>query len=170
MSYKIHKWVTALFQYAVIVCTFVSGCYVAEYGIASAGYHPLDKDPVTTYTLVNSDNHSLFDSLFKEDNFKADHLIMVVGFALLAAMLCGAVFCLLHITAGDKRYTKTVTAASVFQILLLGGWGLLIGHNSWTNNMVQYTYTPGVLFYVLLGVCAAWVAVNVWGLLSKKNA
>lgn len=161
MSYKIHKWVTALFQYAVIVCTFVSGCYVAEYSVAA--YQPLATEPV--YTLVNRDSHSLFFSIFHADN-----LMMVVGFALFAAMLCGALFCLLHIIAGDKRYTKTVTAASVFQTLLLGGWGLLIGNNSWSDETVQYTYYPDVLFYVMLGVGVAWIAVNVWACLNKKDA
>ena len=161
MSYKIHKWVTALFQYAVLVCTFVSGCYVEEYGIAT--YQPLATDPV--YTLAGRDSHSLFVSLFNTEK-----TMMVVGFALFAAILCGAIFCILHIAASDKRYTKAVTAASVFQTLLLGGWGLLIGSNSWSNTTVQYTYTPGTLFYVMLGVCVAWVAVNVWACLSKKDA
>ena len=161
MSYKIHKWVTALFQYAVIVCAFISGCYVVEYGVA--GHQPLAPEPV--YTVVSRNTPSLFTSLFNTEK-----AMMIVGFALFAAMLCGTIFCILHITAGDKRYTKTVTAASVFQTLLLGAWGLLIGSSSWSNTTVKYTYTPGTLFYVMLGLCAVWVAVNVWGCLSKKDA
>lgn len=161
MSYKIHKWVTALFQYAVIVCTFVSGCYVVEYSVAA--YQPLATQPI--YTLVNRDSHSLFIGLFKTEK-----AMMIVGFVLLAAILCGAIFCILHIVADDKRYVKAVTAASVFQTLLLGGWGLLIGSNSWSNTKVQYLYTPGTLFYVMLGVCVAWIAVNVWACLNKKDA
>ena len=164
MSYKNHKWITALFQYAAIVCVFVSGGYVDEYWVASVGYHPLAQNAAPEYVLVSRNSRSLFHSLLNTDS-----LIMIVGFALFAAMLCGAIFCILHLTAGDKRYARTVTATSVLQTLLLGAWALLIANNGMADELVKYSYYPGTLFYVLLGVCVLWIAVNLLACRDKKN-
>lgn len=163
MSYNNHKWLTALLQYTVIVCSFISGFYTEEYWAAPTGYFPLLKDSDPIYKLVTRDGRSLFYSLLNTDN-----LIMIVGVALLAAMLCGAIFCILHLAAGDKRYAKTVLAASVLQTVLMGVCGILIASNDWSDEAVKYAYHPGALFYVMLGVCAAWIALNVWACLNKK--
>lgn len=162
MTHKNHKWLTALLQYAVIVCSFVSGFYTEEYWAAPTGYFPLQEaNPI--YKLVKQDGRSLFYSLLNTDN-----LIMIVGVALFAAMLCGAIFCILHLAAGDKRYAKTVLATSVLQTVLVGVCGILIANSDQSDKVAKYAYHPGALFYVMLGICAVWVAINVWACLNKK--
>lgn len=163
MSCKYHKWLTAVLQCAAIACVFLSGCYTEEYLVASTGYYPLQQNAAPTYNPVTRNDHSLFHSLFNTGD-----IVTILGCALLAAMACGVILCILHLAAGDKRYAKALTATSVLQTILLGAWGLLLADSSWSNEQVMYKYYPVTLFYVMLGVCAVWVAVNLLGCRDKK--
>ena len=155
----IGAYISAGAQLLLMIFVFIPGFYVHEQWLHQTEYIASQRTSVPVDTLVSRDALSLFDGIFHTYS-----LPMLVGFALLAAMLCGAICCVLQLIAkGDNQYKKPILAASVFQSVLLAGYAVLVSLSGHTYLDTEDHYFPHAVCYVMAALCVTLMAANLFG-------